>query len=259
MASLHPQYEQTLESIERDIADIDGFLAPRDVRFLALTAAHANPQGEILEIGACQGKSTVLLAKASQLAGRPKIVSVDPLDGSAANHQTLRHNLSRKGVEDRVEFHLSTSQELAKTWNRPISLLWIDGDHRLEGVQADLENFKPFLVDKAIVLMHDVLELWDGCSRAFISHVLEDSHFGDCGIHGNIGWAQYRTNAAIASPFALQKRRLADGLRPVLPYQTIRRTDESHLPPLKKIAYRWHRWRAMSKDFAPDEFLRRVA
>lgn len=258
MASLHPHYAQTLGDIERDIADIDGYLSPRDIRFLALSAAHADPSGEILEIGACRGKSTVLLAKAAELSGRKQIVSVDPLDGSAANRKTLSHNLARKSVEDCVEFHMTTSQELAKTWDRPISLLWIDGDHRFEAVRADIANFKPFLVDKAIVLLHDVLELWDGCSRAFISNVLDDSHFGDCGIHGNIGWAQYRKNAAHASSFMLQRMRLAEGLKPVLPFQTARQNDH-RLPPLQKLRYRWHRWRAQSKDFAPDEWLRRVA
>jgi predicted O-methyltransferase YrrM len=258
MTLLHPQYAQTLDAIERDIANIEGYLSPRDVHFLALSAAHANPNGEILEIGSCRGKSTVLLAKAAQLSGREKIIAVDPLDGSQANRETLQRNLDRNGVGDRVEFHMTTSQELAKTWNRPISMLWIDGDHRYEAVRADLANFKPFLVDKAIVLIHDVLELWDGCSRAFIEYVLGDMHFGDCGIHGNIGWAQYRTNAAHGTPFALQKRRLAEGLKPVLPFQTARQNDHQ-LPPLKKLVFRWRRWRAQSKPFSPDEWLRRVA
>lgn len=258
MASLHPAYASTLDAIERDIDDIEGYLSPRDIRFLALSAAHADPRGEILEIGACRGKSTVVLAKASQLHGRKKIVSVDPLDGSSAHRQTLSRNLAQKSVEQHVEFHMTTSQELAKTWNRPISMLWIDGDHRLEAVQADIANFKAFLIDKAIVLLHDVLELWDGCSRAFIGNVLDDSHFGDCGIHGNLGWAQYRTNAAHASPFALQKRRLTESLKPVLPFQTARQ-KEHHLPPLQKLRYRWHRWRARSRDVTADEWLRRVA
>jgi predicted O-methyltransferase YrrM len=52
-------------------------------------------------------------------------------------------------------FYHEPSQELAKRWNKKISLLLIDGDHSFEGVTADLESWFPHMKDNSVILMHD--------------------------------------------------------------------------------------------------------
>lgn len=38
-----------------------------------------------------------------------------------------------------------------------VDFLFIDGDHRYDGVKADFEDYRPFLSDDAIVVFHDVV------------------------------------------------------------------------------------------------------
>ena len=77
--NIHLNFYNAVREIEREVADVAGWLSPRDIRFLAMVAAHPCAQGEILEIGAYRGKSSIVLAKAAQLAGQTKIYSCDPL------------------------------------------------------------------------------------------------------------------------------------------------------------------------------------
>src|SRR5262245_20493102 len=63
MPQLHPNFDHQLSQLRQEIAPIEGYLAKRDVHLLALAAAHPTSSGEVLEIGAFRGKSTVLLSK----------------------------------------------------------------------------------------------------------------------------------------------------------------------------------------------------
>jgi len=48
------------------------------------------------------------------------------------------------------------SEEVAKTFNKKINLLFIDGDHSYKGVKKDVDSWFPRLKNKAIVIFHDV-------------------------------------------------------------------------------------------------------
>lgn len=41
--------------------------------------------------------------------------------------------------------------------DRPVDLLFIDGDHSYEGVKGDLETFLPFVSDRGHICLHDIL------------------------------------------------------------------------------------------------------
>ena len=71
--------------------------------------------------------------------------------------------------------------EVAKTWSKPIHLLFIDGSHRYEDVLADFAGFFPGVVPGGIVACHDVNGDWPGVYRAWhevIKHQLSD--IADC-------------------------------------------------------------------------------
>src|SRR5258708_25916238 len=179
-----------------------GFLTEREGRFLALAAAVGPATGAILEIGSFKGKSTVGLATVARHYGSDPIVAVDPhtspsstdpdLDGASTSFDDFQSSLRTAGVEAAVEVHRAYSRDLAKTWTRPIRLLWIDGDHTYAGVRADLDLYRPFLVDGAIVALHDALHPFDGPIRVMVEHILTSENFGPVGFCGSIAWAQYR-------------------------------------------------------------------
>jgi len=66
-----------------------------------------------------------------------------------------------------------TSEEAAQGWNKPIRLLWIDGDHRYESTKLDFTLWEPFLVEGGILAMHDIIRkpgpkkvLWENVFRS---------------------------------------------------------------------------------------------
>lgn len=211
------------DALSPAVSAIEGALHPFEEKFLALLATTPiKNEGEILEIGSFKGRSTVILAKAATLVGKQKIVSVDPLtspsstcpslQGKASGKEDFEKNLRDNAVSNFVEFHQKLSTELANEWNRPINLLWIDGDHTYFGAKSDFDAFSPFLVDKAFIAMHDVLHQYEGPIRIFTEEILSSPHFGACGMCRSIGWAQYHKNPKHAEKYSQQKQRLKNRL-----------------------------------------------
>jgi len=179
-----------------------GFLTEREGRFLIMAAACAPARGSILEIGSFKGKSTVGLASIARHYGLGPVVAVDPhtapsetdpsLQGKSTSWEDFLGTLRSAGLDSYVEPHRAFSNELGRTWDRPLRLLWIDGDHTYDGVRLDFDLFSPFLIEGAIIAFHDTLHEFDGPLRVFVEQVLASDRFGAAGFSGSIGWAQFR-------------------------------------------------------------------
>jgi predicted O-methyltransferase YrrM len=55
-----------------------------------------------------------------------------------------------------IEFIKGDFEEVAKTWNKPIDILHIDGFHSYEAVTNDFKNWTKFCHEESIVLFHDI-------------------------------------------------------------------------------------------------------
>jgi MMP 1-O-methyltransferase len=233
MKKLPDGFDQFTENLLAEIAGVEGYLAPNEIKFLALLAAVPTAQGEILEIGSFKGKSTVILAKAAALAGGDGMVTaVDPmtapsetdpdLRGADSSYADFQKNLETHGVNFRVDFYPLFSRELAQTWEKPLRLLWIDGDHTYKGTRLDFEGFAPHLADKGIIAIHDVLHEFDGGVRVFMEHVLLNPNFGACGFVGSIAWAQYLADEKEAAVYRDRKLKLYAKLARLIPFVVMR-------------------------------------
>lgn len=179
---------------------LSGHLRKREVQFLA-TLPFLSVKGDILEIGSFKGKSTIVLAKSARAAGHEKIYACDPLSLSCSTDPTdatkeelpdiFYSNLQAYGVREQVEFFQMKSDKLAEIWNRPLKVLWIDGDHTYKGVMTDITLFEKHLKPGAIVCFHDVLHDFEGPIRVFMEKILLSNQYGDCGLCGSIGWGQF--------------------------------------------------------------------
>ncbi len=240
-----------------------GHLTEREARFLALAAACSPPQeGVILEIGSFKGKSTVGLASIAARYGLGKVVAVDPhtapsvtdpdLGGQASTWDDFQATLRRAGLDRAVETHRAFSRDLARGWDRPIRLLWIDGDHTYAGAKEDLDLFRAHLVDGAVVALHDVLNTFEGPIRVFVEELLGSDEFGPAGLCGSIGWAQYRPGDGAA--WRADRRRLARRAARLVPL--VRGSRELH--GLGRLRYRL--WRALIRHAAvrPEEWINAV-
>ncbi len=163
--------------------DIPGFLHPEEGFALFLWARDGDSRGAIVEIGSLMGLSTCWLAAGSKSAGREKIMAVDHFKGSPEHQSGGTHplpaiindgstlpifeeNLRRMGLRDWVEPHVGSSAEIGATWNEPIRLLFIDGDHSVEGSTVDVNTWSKFIVPGGVMVFHDV-DVWPGVTQVY--------------------------------------------------------------------------------------------
>lgn len=117
----------------------NGVFTLGDIRILDKYISQLQPGETYLEIGVDKGRS---LWCAKQLAPEVNCVGVEI------------HTEPVDWVGD-VEFIKGDSQEVAKSWDREIALLFIDGDHYYEGVKKDIESWYPHVKPGGIILFHD--------------------------------------------------------------------------------------------------------
>jgi hypothetical protein len=51
-----------------------------------------------------------------------------------------------------------SSEQVVQGWRLPVALLWIDGDHRYEGVRRDFDSWRPYLIKGAAVVLDDTAD-----------------------------------------------------------------------------------------------------
>jgi hypothetical protein len=114
----------------------------------------------IVDLGVDYGFSTFCL-------GYPKIGKVYGIDWFLGDdHAGLRETYSlvkllHEDLEKEfgpldIKFIKSDFAEAAKTWNKKIDILHIDGFHSYEAVKTDYENWVGFCNKDALILFHDV-------------------------------------------------------------------------------------------------------
>jgi len=140
---------------------IDGWLADEEAMLLYDLAA-ACTAGCIVEIGSWQGKSTVCLAFGAADGHRPRVYAIDPHQGSPEVFGTGRDtfagfqaNLERAGVSDLVTPLVQEAATAAATFDQPIGLLFIDGDHSAAAVWKDFELWGAKVINGGIIALHD--------------------------------------------------------------------------------------------------------
>ena len=210
---------QVIENALRLSRNVHGFLAENELGFLGTLAACTPAEGAIVEIGSFKGKSTVMLATVAAYYGAGPVVAIDPHEGFAylgpnvpqepPTFDTFLASIKSAGIEHEVEVKRAYSRDAAKDWNRPIRVLWIDGDHSYQGCKEDFDLFAPYLADGAVIAFHDTLNSFEGPIRVFVEDILRSDRFGPAGFVHSIAWSQFRPNDGSAfhkSRAALQKR-----------------------------------------------------
>jgi len=180
------------QSLDEILSIIDGIpeqmcggLQPR---FLYELSHATQGMGAIVEIGTCAGKSTIALAygqqvKQNEAAGDDKD-SVNPMPTSGARvihtidiaeHPDVTANLKRAGVSDFVTRTIKASSKAADDWHGDIELLFIDADHRYNGIVSDIRHWCRFVVPGGKVALHDypgfehVNDTWKAVHRHLLS------------------------------------------------------------------------------------------
>ncbi|WP_328503396.1 class I SAM-dependent methyltransferase [Streptomyces sp. NBC_00457] len=154
-----------------------GFMPTTEGLALYAAALEAGRLGlPILEVGTYCGRSTILLADAARQAGVTALTvdhhrgseeqqpgwdyhdpeTVDPELGVMDTLPTFRRTLRGAGLEDHVVALVGRSPQIARIWNSPLGLVFIDGGHTDEHAGADYEGWAPHVAHGGLLLIHDV-------------------------------------------------------------------------------------------------------
>jgi predicted O-methyltransferase YrrM len=176
---------------QQRFAKVEGFLTELEGYTLMELAAHGEGMGAIVEIGSFFGRSTAFLAAGAKSTGREKVYAVDHFRGSPENqkgqpfaHPVLEQqgstfgvfhaNLERLGLSDQVVPVRNASVDASSSWDGPVRLLFIDGEHSYEASRADYEAWSPFVVNRGYICFHDIT-VWPGVTKLY-QELLHERH-----------------------------------------------------------------------------------
>jgi len=149
-----------------DVADgVEGWMPRPQLHLLASMAAEVDADSVIIEVGTYRGRSAVALALGAASGAGARVYTFDPhltfqgaRGGSFGPHDQaeLYANLTRTGVGAGVFVASIDSTIAARGWpQRNVGMLFIDGDHRMEAVLADVRAWAPHLRDGTPVVFDD--------------------------------------------------------------------------------------------------------
>ncbi len=155
---------------------IKGQIRRDEAKCLYELAQVASAEGVIVEIGSYLGLSSIALAKGSSRSRRIPVFAIDPHEyvdpggpvgrGEwsyvSRDNDAFIKNLVLGGVGDIVRPINLLSWAVAPGWDKPISLLWIDGNHGYEAVRRDFIDWAKFVVEGGFIAFHDSIDPSDG-------------------------------------------------------------------------------------------------
>lgn len=250
--------ENALNDAWEKARKVPGYLGEEEARFLGLLAACVPAEGPIVEIGSFQGRSTVMLASVASHYGLGPVIAIDPHNSpilfdhetnpEASSYQDFLTSIRAAGVADQVEPRRAYSADVATSWDKPIRLLWVDGDHSYQGAKKDCDGFLPHLAPGGIVAFHDALNAFPGPIRVFVEDILGSDRFGPAGFVHSIAWAQFRPYDG----HLFRKRRSSLARRAARLIPLVENGSELH--GLTKRLYKFHRFRVPHWPIAADKW-----
>ncbi|GGK71660.1 hypothetical protein Sme01_26200 [Sphaerisporangium melleum] len=153
-----------------------GFMPANEGRALFETACVYGSLGPICEIGTYCGKSAVYLGAAARQTGSV-VFTVDHHRGSEeiqpgwAHHDPtlmdprfgkmdslpfFRTTIASAGLEEHVIAIVGRSETVARYWNTPLAMLFIDGGHSEGPVTSDYEGWAPHVMVGGALVFHDI-------------------------------------------------------------------------------------------------------
>lgn len=173
-----------LPLIER-MKEIEGWLCESEADLLIITTIEAcmtsNPSLAIVEIGSYHGRSTIVLGNVvKHLFPNVKVYAIDPHNGIVGSEgQKLKYlpssldkfmqNIEKENLSE-VVILIQTYSYLVE-WNKPISLLFIDGLHDYFNVHRDFYHFAKWLTQGSCVVFHDYANYYPGVIK-FVDELL---------------------------------------------------------------------------------------
>jgi hypothetical protein len=146
---------------------VEGMLSEAEIKALMSHAAEVRSSDCIVEVGSYRGRSATALALGARRGDGAPIFAIEPHESFTGvlggefgppDRVAFFRNLLRAGVVEQVRLVNLSSEAVSPGWNRPVGLLWLDGDHSLEGVWRDFDAWFDHLAKDAVVAFHDAAD-----------------------------------------------------------------------------------------------------
>ena len=159
-----------------DIASIKGFLSEKEGERLRDLARQASKLGPCLEIGSYCGKSAAYIGSGCKESGGV-LFSIDHHRGSEEQQpgeeyfdpelfderygrvdtfRFFRETIEKMDLEDTVIPIVSVSSVVARFWNTPLGMVFIDGGHSYETVFTDYNCWAHHVMPGGFLAIHDI-------------------------------------------------------------------------------------------------------
>jgi predicted O-methyltransferase YrrM len=194
---------------------IPGWTRHAEARALAEVAYHLPRDAVVVEIGSFLGSGAILLAGARKLRGSGRVHCVDPFNGSGDSYsvphyetimksygsRSLRElfddNIRKAGLSDWVEAHQGSAEEIGRSWEGAIDLLFMDGDQSPAGVRRAYQAWSPWLKPNGFLALHNSHDRayepeHDGHHRLAVE-VIQPPHYVDRKVVGSTTFARKAT------------------------------------------------------------------
>lgn len=159
---------------------IPGMTTKESGKFLFSLCYMQDADGDVVEIGSWQGKSTSFLARAAKESNNGQFYAIDHFRGNEGKEhlystgkegysvkEAFMDNISKVGLANYVKLLDMENTEAAKILQgNTIRFLFIDGDHTKTGVSKDIQLFFPMLEKGSIVVFDDYFEGFPGLIEA---------------------------------------------------------------------------------------------
>lgn len=164
-----------------DESEADLLIAAESHALSALPAPHT-----IVEVGSFCGRATVVLGGVTRaVCPAAQIYSIDPHDGKVGaldqglvchgpTLEKFKRNVQRAGLTHLVVTIQKRADEVS--WERPISLLLIDGLHDYASVARDFYHFEKWVVPGGIIAFHDYAPYFPGV-QTFVNEILRSGKY----------------------------------------------------------------------------------
>jgi hypothetical protein len=201
---------------------IKGFMAQEEGLRLYELAREASQRGPCLEIGSYCGKSASYLGTGCRESGGI-LYSLDHHGGSEEqqpgqeyfdpelfNEKTgkidtlpvFNNVLHELSLTDAVVLLAGKSSVVARFWNTPLSLIFIDGGHTFEAAYADYNAWVSHLMPDGFLAIHDIFAdrtLGGQAPRCIYNMALDSGLFDELPMVGTLGVLKRASCQAITS------------------------------------------------------------
>ena len=173
-------FDSTVLSEYRRITNfIPGMISAEAAELLYSIAVVQSVEGDLLEIGSWQGKSTSYLARAAVDSKNGHMFAVDHFMGNVGKENLyfvdkglnlkaqFERNMNALNLHDAVTLlPYSSENAYPDLKDRLFRFLFIDGDHTLRGVKKDIELFCPLVCTGGVVVFDDFDNTFPGVIMA---------------------------------------------------------------------------------------------